>query len=152
MCSYPISSSSRSTFQTTHGIVPKVNLLSSILNLLDLLRRELEFPQLGVSLDPLFILGRSNSHDTRLHGPSKEDGSGIDIMGLGDLVKDWLEGSTRVSNNGGKGSVSLGDDIVLFVDIENGSEVSKEVWVEFELYMDQLGTGRTLLIEDNDVR
>jgi hypothetical protein len=38
------------------------------------------------------------------------------------------------------------------VDIENGSEVSKEVWVEFELYMDQLGAGRTLLIEDNDVR
>lgn len=129
-----------------------MNLLSSIFNLLDLFRRELELPQLGISLDPLFILGRSNSHDTRLHSPSKEDSSGIDIMGLGDLVKDRLEGSTRVSNNRCKGSISLGDDIVLFVNVENGSKVSKEVWVEFELYMCQLEAGRTRVLGYNDVR
>jgi len=50
--------------KSTHGIIPKVNLLTSLFNLFNLLGRKFKLPKFRVSFNPLFILGGSNGHNT----------------------------------------------------------------------------------------
>lgn len=59
-------------------------------------------------------------------------------MRLGDLLKDRLERTSLVSENGCKGTVSLSDDTVLGVSVKNGLNLGKDVWVELEFWL-QLG-------------
>ena len=49
--------------KSTHGIIPKVNLLTRLLNLANLLGRKLKLPKFRVSFNPLFILGGRNGHN-----------------------------------------------------------------------------------------
>jgi hypothetical protein len=55
----------------TYSIVPKVDLFTGLLNILDLLGRKLKVPKVLVTFNPLFILGRSDGYNTRLHSPSQ---------------------------------------------------------------------------------
>jgi len=55
-------------------------------------------------------------------------------VGLGDLFEDWLEGSTWVPDDWSQGSISFCNDPVLGVNVEDGLQVRKEVWVELEFW------------------
>jgi hypothetical protein len=69
ICSYLISYTHTTSENSTHGIIPKVNLLTSLFNLLDLLGGKFKLPKFRVTFNPLFILGGSNGNNTRLDSP-----------------------------------------------------------------------------------
>jgi hypothetical protein len=51
---------------------------------------------------------------------------------FGDLFKDRLQRSTRVSNDGSEWSISLGNDSMFSMNIEDWLQVGEEVRVELK--------------------
>lgn len=139
-------------------VIPKVDLLSNGLDLLDLFlcqQIRLETRHLDELGHARLVRRRRDGDDAFLFGPEQEHGGSVDFLTgrFGktgrDAGEDDFEWPLAVTKDGGEGSVGFDSDVVLLANGEDGSEVAQNIRVVLEfcktndlIYINQSMTAR----------